>query len=221
MSTQLAESVRRAFSPARMETYEAKARSVGLGMEGALALYAWNAQVCGALLPLLHICEVVIRNAVADAFEAIHGPRWPWNPGFERSLPRQAGPGYDALSDLQGVRSKAKTTGHVVAELKFVFWEKIFTSRHDHRLWQSQLMRVLPNLDTHKTVAHHRKGIFDDLNQVRKLRNRIAHHEPIFTRNLLDDFQTIRRLVEARCEVSAQWMVSQQRVLEMLQCKPC
>ncbi|WP_256349382.1 hypothetical protein [Pseudomonas gingeri] len=138
----------------------------------------------------------------------------------ERSLPRQLGPGYNALSDLQAVRNKAKTTGQVIAELKFVFWEKTFTSRHDSRIWEPQMMRVLPNLDAAKTVAQHRKRIFDDLNQVRRLRNRIAHHEPIFMRNLLDGFQTIQRLVEARCQVSADWMVSQQQVTDLIRLKP-
>ena len=199
-----------------MATYEAIAHDA----DAALALYAWNAQICGALLPPLHICEVVVRNAVADAFEATHGARWPWNPGFERSLPRQLSPGYNGLSDLQAVRNKVKTTGQVIAELKFVFWEKTFTSRHDSRIWEPQLMRVLPNLDADKTVAQHRKLIFDDLNQVRRLRNRIAHHEPIFARNLLDDFRTIQRLIEARCQVSADWMVSQQRVIDLIRSKP-
>jgi hypothetical protein len=203
-----------------MATYETIAAAAGHDAEAALALYAWNARISGALLPPLHICEVVVRNAVADALESIHGPDWPWNPGFERSLPRQAGPGYNALSDLQGVRSKAKTTGQVIAELKFVFWEKMFTSRHDNRIWGPHLMRVLPNLDAKKTVAQHRKHIFDDLNKVRLLRNRIAHHEPIFARNLLDDFQIIQQLVEARCAVSAQWMLTQQQALAVISAKP-
>lgn len=134
MSTRIAETVKCALSPARMATYEAIASAAGHDTHAALRLYAWNAHICGALLPPLHICEVVMRNAVADAFEAIHGAEWPWNPGFERSLPRQPGPGYNTLSDLQTVRDKARTTGQVIAELKFAFWEKTFTSRHDSRV---------------------------------------------------------------------------------------
>jgi len=34
----------------------------------ALALYAWNAEVSAALLAPLHICEVVMRNAAAEAW---------------------------------------------------------------------------------------------------------------------------------------------------------
>ncbi|WP_416421970.1 hypothetical protein RAM80_18810 [Pseudomonas sp. App30] len=204
----------------RMQTYETSARAAGRAADEALALYAWNARIGGALLTPLHMCEVVIRNAVADALEAVHGSRWPWNPGFERSLPRPLGPGYNAVADLQTTRARAKSTGDVIANLKFVFWEKTFTSRHDTKIWDPYLRQVLPNLDERASLSTHRKQIFDNLNQVRLLRNRIAHHEPIFMRNLLDDFQTIQRLVEARCRTSSEWMLAQQQVLELLAMKP-
>jgi hypothetical protein len=217
---QIACAVKTALSPARMSTYEAKALAEGFEASAGLKLYAWNARVSGTLLVPLHICEVVVRNAVADALEAIHGPQWPWNPGFERSLPRQGGPGYDAVSDLQNVRKKVATTGQVIAELKFIFWEKMFTSRHGNRIWIAHLRRVMPNLDGAKTVAENRKRIFDDLNRIRLLRNRIAHHEPIFTRNLQEDFQLIQLLVGARCASSASWMSAEEQVTDTLKCRP-
>lgn len=37
---------------------------------------------------------------------------------------------------------------------------------------------------------------YNDLNVIRELRNRVAHHEPIFTRNLDDDLMRILELVE-------------------------
>lgn len=124
-SMQKACAVSTALSSARMATYRSAAAAAGFGGEEALALYAWNARVSGALLTPLHICEVVVRNAVADALELIHGPSWPWSSGFERSLPRCAGPGYNPLTDLQRLKSKRSTAGRIVAELKFVFWEKM------------------------------------------------------------------------------------------------
>lgn len=212
--------VRAALSPARMSTYESCADAAGHDAASALALYAWNARISGALLVPLHICEVVVRNAVADALESTHGPDWPWNQGFERSLPRQAGPGYNALTDLQYVRQRSGAPGQVIAELKFVFWEKMFTSRHDNRIWNHHLKRVLPNLCAAKSTAEHRKQIFGDLNKIRLLRNRIAHHEPIFARNLSEDLQIIRQLVAARCAVSADWMLTHQQVSETLKNRP-
>ncbi|KPX48989.1 hypothetical protein ALP96_102518 [Pseudomonas savastanoi pv. glycinea] len=52
------------------------------------------------------------------------------------------------------------------------------------------------------------------------LRNRIAHHEPIFSRNLRSDFAVIQRLTETRCAVSADWMNGQQQVMSTVATKP-
>ena len=202
--------VRKALSPARMATYELAAAVTGDEDPAALALYAWNAQVSAALLAPLHICEVVIRNSVSDALEMVYGAMWPWSPGFEQSLPAQ-GIGYSPRKDLQDVRRIQTSTGKVIPELRFVFWLKMFTSRHDNRLWNTHLTRVLPNLAPAKPVGQLRREIYDSLEEIRKLRNRIAHHEPIFARNLSGDLQRIVDLVEVRCKVTARWMMSNQQ----------
>lgn len=51
-------------------------------MRGAIELYDWNAQVSAAFLAPLHLCEVVIRNAVSDAIAAVYRPLRPWHAGF-------------------------------------------------------------------------------------------------------------------------------------------
>ncbi|HGX5513946.1 TPA: hypothetical protein ACNE3A_004842, partial [Escherichia coli] len=55
---------------------------------------------------------------------------------------------------------------------------------------------------------------------VRKLRNRIAHHEPILNRNLEDDFATIKRIIAYRCQHSLEWMLKNQVLLPLLTLKP-
>ena len=213
------DAVKAALSPARMGTYEVAAGVQGDDDLSALILYAWNAQVSGALLSPLHICEVVVRNAVADALEAVYGARWPWSPTFERSLPDPQR-GYSPRKDLQNARRSAHTTGTVIPELKFVFWQKMFTSRYDTRVWDHHLRRVMPGLDLAKAIPDLRKTIYDDLEKVRLLRNRVAHHEPIFTRALSDDYQTIRTLVEYRCAVTAGWLDSNQIATAIIASKP-
>jgi len=214
-----ADAVRAALSPARMATYEAAAGVQGADDLSALVLYAWNAEVSGALLSPLHVCEVIVRNAVSDGLEAVYGPRWPWSATFERSLPDPL-QGYSPRKDLQSARRSAPTTGKVIPELKFVFWQKMFTSRYDTRLWNHHLLRVLPNMDATKAVAVLRQTIYNDLEQLRKLRNRIAHHEPIFTRTLGDDYQKILDLVTFRCVITATWLDENQRATAVIAAKP-
>lgn len=79
------------MSAARMGTFEVAAGVQSDDDPAALLLYAWNAEVSGAFLAPLHVCEVVVRNAVSDALEALYGPRWPWSATFERSLPDPMG----------------------------------------------------------------------------------------------------------------------------------
>lgn len=217
--TAIIDAVRAALSGARLATYEAAAGVQAGDDPAALLLYAWNAEVSGALLSPLHVCEVVIRNAVADALEALYGPRWPWSPTFERSLPDPV-QGYSPRRDLQSARRAVHTTGKVIPELKFVFWQKMFTGRYDNRIWDQHLRRVLPNLDPAQSVAALRASIYTDLECVRRLRNRIAHHEPIFTRALGADYQTILGLVTHRCAVTAAWLDGHQRATAAIAAKP-
>lgn len=197
--------------PARIGTYEAQVHIKGNGDPRAVALYTWNAQVSAALFIPLHFCEVVVRNAAADALEAVYGVRWPWNPVFILSLPNPSYPNiYNPRANLNKVASQQPSTGKVIPELNFVFWQQLFTNRHDVRLWNSHLKRVLPEHDSKKAIAAIRKSIYADLEVIRRLRNRIAHHEPIFTRNLKQDLERMHRLVRLRSNLVASWMMASQ-----------
>ena len=215
----LIQSIKNTLSAARLGTYE-KATGVSASDDpSALALYAWNAQVSGALMTPLHLCEVVIRNAVADAIEFRYGERWPWSPGFEQSLPNPE-KGYSPRKDLIAARRGVITTSKVIPQLKFVFWQKMFTQRHDSRLWEAHLTRVFPNLDPAAPVAQMRLELFETLGNLRDLRNRIAHHEPVFARRLSHEFHEIVRLIELRCRLTAAWMVANQQASSHLANRP-
>ncbi|MDO4636016.1 MAG: Abi family protein [Lautropia sp.] len=179
--------------------------------KAALELYAWNAEISGALLFPLHVCEVAIRNAVAEVLETIHGEHWPREQAFKRLLHKKM------RDDLQTAANKAgNTTSKVIPELTFSFWQHMFTSRYDSRIWNKYLHDVLPNLPPGQSISEPRAKINDHLERVRILRNRIAHHEPIFKRNLQDDYDTILRLVGWRCQFTADWMDEHQRVRHIL-----
>lgn len=128
--------------------------------------------------------------------------------------------GYSPRQDLERARRNVRSTGKVIPELKFVFWQKMFTRRHDSRIWNPQLRRVMPNLAPLQPVSILRKSIYSHLERVRRLRNRIAHHEPVFSRMLMDDYQAILMLVNYRCAVTAAWLDSTQKVSTIVEAKP-
>lgn len=210
MSTPVAVlAIRTALSTTRMSTFDQAVGPGSIADQKALALYAWNALVSAAFFAPLHICEIVVRNAVSDALEITYGPQWPWSGGFEQSLPSPTH-GYNPRSELKKSRRNQTSTGKVIAELSFVFWQKMFTARHDSRLWDKHLMTFFPQLDPAIGVQTHRASIHNDLESLRGLRNRIAHHEPIFTRTLTDDLNRIRSLIFNRCGHTSEWMQSGQ-----------
>lgn len=218
------DSVKTALSANRISTYE-QAKGVTkaglalpLPLDKALELYAWNAQVSAAFLHPLHICEVVVRNGVANTIEAVYGPTWPWSAAFIRSLPNPTG-GYSMRRDLLSARNGQTTAGKVIPELKFAFWQRMFTGRNDLRLWVPLLRQHFPHFPAAMDPAACRSWMFNALDSVRALRNRIAHHEPIFARNLVDDFDVVSALIARRCPPTAGWMKEHQQV-SLLLAKP-
>lgn len=168
---------------------------------------------------IFHFAEIATRNAVSDALTATYGPRWPWDGNFERSLPGPGGPSYNPRRDLTRARSKEPTTGKVIAELKFAFWQSMFTARHDVRVWDHQILTLFPSRTSH-TARELRGRIYTDLDSIRKLRNRVAHHEPIFSRNLTDDLTRLLELVELRCTDTAGWLRAMEEVSTLLPQRP-
>jgi hypothetical protein len=208
--------IRAALSEPRFGTY----LTATSGDEArAVALYGWNARISAALMLPAHFAEVATRNPAADALEAVYSSRWPWDPPFERSLPSSSGPAYNPRRDLVQTRGHHSTTGKVIAELKFAFWQKMFTARHDPAVWDPHIRSAFPNAPG-MTPAQVRRRVYEDLEQIRRMRNRIAHHEPIFTRTHSDDLRRMIELVEMRSPDTARWVRAMEDVSAVIAQRP-
>jgi hypothetical protein len=184
----------------------------------ALRLYHWNAQVSAAFLYPLHVLELGLRNAVANAVASHYGEGWPWTTSFTTSLPNPTRPNFSPRHELQMVRNRNATSGKVIADMKFAFWVSMLTSRHDGRLWSNYFFREFPNCPG--SYGNGRRRVYEVADSVRELRNRIAHHEPIFARDLIADFAAIVEVVEYRCRETAGWMARSQTVSNLLTLRP-
>jgi hypothetical protein len=74
--------------------------------------------------------------------------------------------------------------GKLVAELPFGFWWSLLADEYNRLLWQPALRHAFDG-----TVR--RRRLHAELDEVRRLRNRIAHHEPIHTRPLEEDLARV------------------------------
>jgi hypothetical protein len=189
------------LTASRIDPFLAAARG---DLERALQLYGWNARASSALLLPAHFAEVVTRNAVSDVLARVYGADWPSSSVFEHSLSSTAR-GYSPRADLIATRRRSSSTAEVIAELKFVFWQQMFGARHAVRLWGPHFPEVFPNVlaNEESTV---RERVLHDLDAIRRLRNRIAHHEPIIGFDLGAELARMIGLIELRCASTAAWV---------------
>ena len=77
--------------------------------------------------------------------------------------------------DRQGIYSHSK----LIAEMEFGVWKYMYSSLQ-YRATGQCLLRAFPNKPrSSAAVQYNNAYIFNELDKVNSLRNRIAHHEPI------------------------------------------
>jgi hypothetical protein len=94
--------------------------------------------------------------------------------------------------------------GRVVAELTFGFWTRLISRDYEKTLWVPYLHKALPHLPSRRD----RIAVFNRLDSIRGLRNRIAHHEKILSRNLGQDYEDIVETIGWICPTTAAWIHS-------------
>jgi hypothetical protein len=106
---------------------------------------------------------------------------------------------------LQSAQESLKRVGkpleasRIVAELSFGFWTGLTGPRYSD-LWRDHLVKIFPRRPVQ------RSGVQLRLNSIRKLRNRIAHHEPILSRPLQKDVNQIFDMLTWISPVTARWV---------------
>lgn len=126
--------------------------------------------------------------------------------------------GADIDKAIERVQSKGQpiTHGRVVAELSFGFWRYLLTKRYTDPLWIPHLRHAFP----HTQPGLDRARVDTEVDALVKLRNRIAHHEHIFNRDL--DADAIRALgvIGWVCKDTRDWIKTWSRIPAVLKAKP-
>lgn len=108
-------------------------------------LYQWNMEISSGMMIPLHVVEVVFRNAVAEAISSHHGENWPWAEGFLRSI-RDSKESYDPRRNIISERKGEKSIPDIIANLNFIFWEKMLIAKNVNRIWNKKIPGNFPKL---------------------------------------------------------------------------
>lgn len=163
--------------------------------------------------------EITLRNAMNRQLAEEYTQKWYDN--SDAKLDQYA------CRQVKSVRSKLikrysrVEASQIIANLSFGFWVSLVgpggrrdencRSNYEVTLWRPALRRAFPY-----TEPLLRKEVHQKLERLRILRNRIAHHEPIFARDLEKDHQDIFDLANLICPAAAGWIKQHSRVPELL-----
>lgn len=168
----------------------------------AVELYSLNARVSEALYIPIHGLEIALRNRIHTVMAAAHGDRWFETDGLLLA-PHQKDQLATAVAEIEQAGKEA-SAGRIVAELTFSFWTAMLSPVYES-LWRATLNRIAES-DEGKRLP--RKSFSRPLTQIRLLRNRTAHHEPILHWNLPKHHGNILQLTRWLSPAVHHWVTS-------------
>jgi len=159
---------------------------------------------------------VVDRNALCFQLAAHHGTlAGNWYDNTRGVLSNHAPKDIAAARHRLRTLRRQEVPGRVVAELGFGFWRFLLAKRYEATLWTGYLRHAFPNLH-----PQNRAVVYQALDRLHTVRNRIAHHEPVHGRDLATDAMTLSRLlgwIDADVKV---WATAQSRLGSILAAHP-
>ena len=162
--------IEKSISEERLEAYKAD----GAGNETAIARYIYNIELSKSLYPIINIFEVTLRNSIDKALAKFFDVK-EWNDVMlltetERRM-------IDEAKTKIGQKKQAYSHSRLVSELTLGFWVALMGKKYNTQKFQffiiKNILHGCPS-EQKSTAAVHK-----NLNEIRFLRNRIAHHRRI------------------------------------------
>ncbi len=161
------------------------ARLSAYGRDGAPAQVAlrrhwWNLLICESLYPTLQLFEVILRNRLCSSMDGLIGPCW-----MEGVDIIHSGRCAEALRKAAVSVARRKPMhgrDDWIPELGMGFWCDLHAAHYEQRPccgnppFPRMIKKAYPGMPK---SLHSRRAIKGDLERLRRLRNRVFHHERI------------------------------------------
>lgn len=208
----------------------------------AFRRYGWNTTISAAFYGPLQVLEVTLRNSFHNALKNVYGVDW-YEDGkielndYERkkinSCKRRLNCRNARLAEIQKKSNdpsqiviRPVEPPDIVAGLNFGFWVSLLgpknkssdqsqNNKYEEILWKPALQnafRYATNLERGDAVK-----LFGRL---KWLRNRIAHHEPIYHYKLERDYRNILKALSWLSPEMHTWVKASSRINELLEENP-
>jgi hypothetical protein len=210
--------------------------AAGGDLQSALDLYVWNIGASSALFGPLQVLEVTFRNAMDRELRRQFGPSWPSAPGFVSVATRARAASSRSPDLLYGVRSARKilagvfrsthgasapipsfSTDDIVAAMTFGSWTTMLSASFEPQLWDPALRKAFPNYTSVSGGTFSRRPVAARFDDLRILRNRVMHHEPLIKRlSLVTDYDSIVEACAWISDDAADWIQHHARFRDVL-----
>ena len=139
----------------------------------AYGTYLWNIALCESLYLALNCLEISLRNSIHDAAVQEFGvDDW-----FKSHLHLNELEPLNKLANEMRQSRRMVGVNDLIANLTLGFWLSLFRSRYEQVLWPKLLEPVFPYWPKKQRT---RRNAYARLDNIRRLRNRVFHHEPIW-----------------------------------------
>lgn len=163
------------FSKPRINSYLAENDTA----ERVLEKYHLNLTLSEAMMPSLHYLEILLRNRLDAIIGYYYGENWLIQPSPFLMISLKDTQKIEIITDK--LSREGKRTGHdaILAQMTFGFWCSFFHKKYDPVIWHRRqaLKTIFPSLPRHQRT---RKYLEQKILKIKLLRNRIAHHEPVW-----------------------------------------
>lgn len=177
------------MSPKRMRRY---LQACGGDKRKAQTLYRLNLRLSQEMFTVICCYEVALRNAIDRIMCAALGMDWLRDaimPGGIFDSPQLASTNRilkKAYEELINMRKYSNSK--MLSAMEFGVWKYMFSATQ-YRATGKRLLGAFPNKPKSSVlIQYNNQYIFNELDAVNRLRNRIAHHEPVC---FLQDSETI------------------------------
>lgn len=174
------------FSPLRMSRYQQASSDI----EDAIELYSFNLRASQEMFGLIHCFEVILRNKIDTHYKQKFGDDW-----IKDSISVNSN-----FAKIEKHVSFVKTgigdhgyKGHnrLLVSLTFSFWTELFNTKQ-HQAGGDSLLKIFTKKP--RGSEYNNLYVYTKLKDIKDIRNRIAHHEPIcFNKENKQDFTLVNK----------------------------